>query len=263
MLLRQDGEAVVAIPQPSHAWLAGQLARAWGNGAFDRPAPHEEVCLGAELHDIGWLSWESEPVLNPESGLPQDFREVPVSTHVELWRAGVRRARHYGRYPALIVSLHADTIYGSYFQPGKASEEERSLVRALLDEQHAFQRECVAALSANPRYDGRLDPEALEHIRLLVAAVDLMSLHICWGVRQETRVPLVPTAGDGRTALVLRAPAQDPAALTVSPWPFAADRVELVVEGRRLAGRFTDEAAMRQALREAETVVLTVTLSPG
>ncbi|AWK87297.1 DUF3891 family protein [Azospirillum thermophilum] len=263
MLLRQDGDGVIAISQPSHAWLAGQLARGWGNAAFERPAPHEEVCLGAELHDIGWLSWESAPVLNPDSGLPQDFREVPVATHVDLWRSGVRRALQYGRYPALIVSLHADTIYGSYFQPGTASEEERGLVRALLDEQHAFQRECVAALSANPRHAGRLGTEALERNRLLVAAVDLMSLHICWGVRQEIRVPLVPTMGEGRTALILRSPGQDPAALTVSPWPFAADRLELVAEGRRLPGRFTDETAMRRALGEAETAVLTVTLSPG
>jgi hypothetical protein len=50
MLFQEEGgDAVVAIPQPGHAWLAGQLARAWGNDAFARrPAPLEEVGLGAE-----------------------------------------------------------------------------------------------------------------------------------------------------------------------------------------------------------------------
>jgi hypothetical protein len=27
MLLRKDGPGVIAIPQPSHAWLSGQMAR--------------------------------------------------------------------------------------------------------------------------------------------------------------------------------------------------------------------------------------------
>ena len=39
MLLREDGEAVIAIPQPSHSWLSGQLARAWGNDRFAPPSP--------------------------------------------------------------------------------------------------------------------------------------------------------------------------------------------------------------------------------
>src|SRR5690348_7524279 len=53
MLFRADGEDAIAIAQPSHAWLSGQLARAWGNERFAAPAPYEEVCLGAEQHDIG------------------------------------------------------------------------------------------------------------------------------------------------------------------------------------------------------------------
>ena len=52
MLFRTDNADVIAIPQPSHSWLSGQLVRAWGNEAFARPAPFEEVCLGAALHDI-------------------------------------------------------------------------------------------------------------------------------------------------------------------------------------------------------------------
>jgi Protein of unknown function (DUF3891) len=65
MLLRKDGPSVIAIPQPSHAWLSGQMARAWGHAHFTAPAPHEEVCLAAEQHDIGWQSWEEMPALVP------------------------------------------------------------------------------------------------------------------------------------------------------------------------------------------------------
>ena len=44
MLLRKDGLDVIAIPQPSHAWLSGQMARAWGNRRFAAPMPYDEVC---------------------------------------------------------------------------------------------------------------------------------------------------------------------------------------------------------------------------
>ncbi len=256
MLFRNVGDDAIAIPQPSHAWLSGQLLRAWGNEDFTPAAPFEEVCLGAELHDIGWLSWESAPTLNPETGRPHSFQELGAAIHTGLWTDGVRRALAFGRYPALLVSLHADTIYGSFFDFAKASPEDAALVRRFLDDQHRFQRACIAALSADPRYATALSPQAVERNRLLVATVDRMSLEIGWGLTGEARIPNVPTAGEARTELRLRSPSGDPADLVADPWPFTADHVEVVCEGRRLRGRFTDEGAMRHALDDAEPVTI-------
>lgn len=262
MLFRDDGDDWIAVPQPSHAWLSGQLMRAWGNGAFAPPAPHEEVCLGAELHDIGWLTWEAEPTLNPRTGRPHSFQELGPSVHTGIWTEGVRRALALGRYPALLVSLHADTIYGTYFDFDKASAEDAALVRGFLDEQHRFQSGCVAALSGVPRYAGHLSRPALERNRLLVAAVDRLSLEIVWGVADERPIPRVPAMDDATTTLRLAARGRDPVRLTLDPWPFAGDRVDLVCEGRRLRGRFTDEAAMRAALADAEPAVIEAALTP-
>jgi hypothetical protein len=40
MLLREECDALIAIGQASHAWIAGQLARAWGNeSGSPRPSP--------------------------------------------------------------------------------------------------------------------------------------------------------------------------------------------------------------------------------
>lgn len=263
MLFRDVGKDVIAIPQPSHAWLSGQLLRAWGNGIFAPAVPWEEVCLGAELHDIGWLSWEAAPTLNPQTARPHSFQELGAAIHTSLWTDGVRRALAFGRYPALLVSLHADTIYGSFFDFAKAPPEDAALVRRFLDDQHRFQRACIEALSGNPRYTPALSPQAVERNRLLVAAVDRMSLEIGWGLTSEACVPNVPTIGEARTEIRLRSPSGDPAELVVDPWPFAADHVEVVCEGRLLRGRFSDEGAMRQALYDAEPVtILTVLRHP-
>ena len=59
------------------AWVSGELARAWGNEEFGQFVPPKELCLAAEQHDIGWLLWEQAPTLNPETGYPYRFTELP------------------------------------------------------------------------------------------------------------------------------------------------------------------------------------------
>lgn len=255
MLFRNDGADAIAIPQPTHCWLSGQLARHWGNAAFAVPSPREEVCFGAEQHDIGWLAWEAAPTLNPATGRPHDFREVDTRTHTALWRNGVRLALAFGHYPALLVSLHANTIYKAYFNPERASAGEVALVRGFLAEQQAFQRAAIENLAREPRYRKAAAPAAVEHNRLLVAAADWLSLAICWGVTEEKRVPRVPSRGAETVELRLTAPRGDPEEVMVEPWPFAADRVEVVCEGCRLRGRFSDEREMRDALAAPEARV--------
>src|SRR3984893_2370436 len=85
------------------------------------------------------------------SGLPQEFFRVPSKAHIALWREGVRRARVFGRYPALLISLHADTIYAQYFNFNEASVENAEAVCAFLDEQHRFQARTAASLRADPK----------------------------------------------------------------------------------------------------------------
>jgi hypothetical protein len=68
MLYRLEKRGRIAITQPTHAWLSGQLARAWGNERFGEVAPWEEVCLGAEQHDAGHIVWEPGPHAQSSDG---------------------------------------------------------------------------------------------------------------------------------------------------------------------------------------------------
>src|SRR5258705_11724462 len=61
-------EGKVAVAQPAHAWISGQLARAWGNERFGTVEPLAEVCLAAEQHDVPWIEWERRPALDPRTG---------------------------------------------------------------------------------------------------------------------------------------------------------------------------------------------------
>ena len=120
MVLRELGDdAVLCFGQPAHAWVAGQLAGAWGNGLFAEPRPRDEVVLAAMQHDLGMAAWDASPELNPETGWPMSFLEMPVETHLRLWTAAPRLALSQSRWVALLVALHGAHLYsGRAGQPG-------------------------------------------------------------------------------------------------------------------------------------------------
>ncbi len=110
MLVRDDGEGALVIGQQSHAWLSGQLARAWGNERFPAPDPREPIALGAEQHDVGWALADLEPRLDDASGLPRSFLQSSVEEHLAIWRAAPDHLLSQSLYAALVVSLHGRAL---------------------------------------------------------------------------------------------------------------------------------------------------------
>ena len=150
MLLRGDGDDVIAIGQPAHAWLSGQLARAWGNERFGAVEPWEEVCLAAEQHDVGMAPWERRPTLNPETGLPRSFMELALDEHLEIWWRAAPLVVPQSRYAALLVSLHGSALYERRnLERLEPADVER--VQAFLQGQRELQERLLAGLRADPR----------------------------------------------------------------------------------------------------------------
>ena len=90
----------------------------------------------------------------------------------------------------------------------------------------------------------------------LVFAWDWLSLGLCLGW-DEGDTPAVPLAGgDGRLHFT---PTDDGA--TLDPWPFAVPELVVHCEGRRLEGRYDDEAALHAALDRSPLVRLTFRLT--
>jgi hypothetical protein len=236
VLLRPDGADVIAIGQSSHAWISGQLARAWGNDRFDAPRPREEVCLGAEQHDVGMAEWDLAPELNEQTGLPYSFTEMPLERHMELWSKAPRRVLSQSRYAALLVSLHGTTLYRRR-DLSKMIGSDAAAVRKYLGAQEAFQAGLIGTLSGEPH----ADEASIDRNRRFVFAWDHLSLALCLDWAPDT----VETPD---AALDLRRAGK---AHTLDPWPFSSDRVEVQCDGRVLRGRYNDEAEMRRALDEA------------
>ncbi len=233
MLLRPDGpDAVVAIGQASHAWLSGQLAAAW---AGDVP---EELRLAAEQHDVGMAEWDVAPELNPATGLPYSFTEVPRATHVALWSGAPRKLLSQSRHAALLVSLHGTGLYERYPPKGLGPDDQ-----AVVDEYLATQRSFQQALAT----ELTLDPVELDRRRGLVALWDELSLALC--------LDWAPHEMDGLTL------ARDGDAHTLTPWPLRDATVAVFCEGRRLSGRFDDASALHAALDAAPRIELRFVLA--
>jgi hypothetical protein len=261
MLHREEPDGLVVIAQPAHAWLAGQLARAWGNAAFGEVAPWEEVCLGAEQHDIGWATWEGAPTLNPATGRPHSFTQLPLAAHLAIWSVAAPLVLAQGRYAALLTSLHGTGLYEQRDTSQDAPAEVQA-VRDFLTRQYAFQEALLTTLRAEPHYAAATTPAMVARNRHLIRLWDRLSLALCMGLRAERRFSDVPTA-DGATTLTFAPIGGDPAQMAVSPWPFRPASVTLICDGRRLTPSFTDEAAMRAALAAAPWISLVIQLRPA
>lgn len=251
MVLRTDEHGVIAIGQPSHAWLSGQLSRAWGNARFGAVDPLEEVCLAAEQHDIGMAAWDLAPAHNPDTGLPQSFIEMPLATHMLLWRLGPRRVLSQSRYAALLVSMHAARLYERRNLESLAPDQANA-VRAFLSEQREFQGRLLSSLRADPATAAAASPRVVARNSDLVWTWDSLSLALCldWAPR---RLPDVPTA-DGAAELQLTA--VEGCALRLDPWPFTPDTVIVRCEGKRLSEPVETDQLLQAALASApwETV---------
>lgn len=260
MVLRRDGDAVIAIGQPAHAWVSGQMARAWGNADFGVPDPWEEVCLAAEQHDAGMADWDAAPAFNAETGLPQSFMEMPLDVHAELWASAWERVLPQSRYAALLASMHGSSLY-EMRDPDKLNADDAAIVCDFLDGQRAVQERLVAGLRADPATAVSASDEALARNRRLIWIWDAFSLALCLDWAPHT-LRGVPAAGVSRVDVDLT-PGADERTVVVDPWPFGGSSVRVRCEGRQLAGRFADEAEMRAALDAAEWVTLEWELVPA
>lgn len=245
MLHRQSDRGIYVISQPAHSWVSGQLARAWGNAQFDQPS--EPVILAAALHDVGFLDWEANPTLNPDTGWPHTFRDLPTALHLHLWEKGIQQMLTVNRYATLLVSLH---YTGLTERHPADSQEDRNLQTAFLKQQHDLQTSLISTLP---------NRTALDHDRPFIPLWDWMSLVL--GMRESATTKIDGVSARDRNVQLLMHE-YSPGKVRLSPWPFRDSVVQVAFESRYLAEKSDDEASMRQALKTAPAQTIHIELTP-
>lgn len=264
MVVRDQSEGFLCIPQSQHAAISGQIARAWGNESFPAPEPWSEVCLAAERHDDGMDDFDRAPELDPESGLPRDFMRMPLETWLDCWRRGPTLVAAESPYAGILVSMHGTGLLG-YRRIAPEDEEGRRLADAYREEQERLREGWIESCREDPELGPHLSAAALERNRRLLALWDVLSLAICMP-RLPERFEDVPAGEGAGPALELEEVGMTgtgPVMVSVDPWPFAETEVPLAASGRLLSARFEGGEEMREGLAAAAQQTLEATLVPA
>jgi len=246
MLIRNTTPPAV-VSQPAHAWVAGQIARAWGNDRFPRTPLFEDLVFATLQHDIGHLTWEIAPTVDRGTGLPHTYKTLPCRPHLDLWRQGIAWMRPVSRFAALIISMHSAGLYERHFDWVNAPQTDRELIREYIGQQESLQQELIALLGDSPGYEVLRDPDVVDSMALLVGTWDLMSLHVCEAGREPLVLDEVPcVAGSATLRLNRLNPTEE--AWQVEPWPFSKPQVELHVDARAIHPPFPSDEALQALL---------------
>jgi Protein of unknown function (DUF3891) len=159
VILFRDGQSVLGVTQTAHSALTGHLANAWVARA---ELPWDALLTAAAIHDLGWGRWELTPQINPDTGWPYQFYEVPDLEYAEIWARGTDEAASFGRLVGLLVSRHFTRLAGR-----------REGLRPLVDRERSRQAALTSTLD--------LDVATLDACTELLARWDGLSLDICGG----------------------------------------------------------------------------------
>jgi len=236
MIVRSEHGQLWLTEQTEHARLAAELVDCWG-GVCAPVEPREPVRLAAALHDAGWAEADARPLVNPETGRPYSFLDIPQDVHVAAHTRTVRRARQAAPYAGLLTSLHSAGLYRDRYGylphiPSRpVAPQWRAAVDRFLAEQDAVQAELTAAL--------RPDPAVLQTHYRWFQLWDMLSLYCCMLTPAGTPVRLlcaVPRAPGGEEiAFYLRG--TDGVSFEVDPWPFHVEQITLRWPARVLPDR--------------------------
>jgi hypothetical protein len=152
------------VSQVHHAEMSGELVRHW------RELFTPEVVEAIAHHDDGWAEWEANPKINPATGTPYSFLEMPLVESLPIWDRSIAAARKIGPLAGYIVAGHFYNL--------------------LNDSDHAGEGPAIAWLTSQRKFRTswidewlRADPANLldyaRHSQQMLGVADLFSLWLC------------------------------------------------------------------------------------
>jgi hypothetical protein len=230
---------LLLIRQTDHAFLAGFLAREWGNEQFNKPEPNGSFCLAVAEHDNGWSDWELLSELDPKTHLPYSFMSIPTAMHIAIYQKGIERLVKVDHYAGLLASMHASGLYdrGRATLPGFSAKyvksEESHLTSDFIQQLRLQQLRLKVDLRANAATKPLVEDGPVKANVARLETLDRLSLHFCMNPHQDALVDAAPVNDRGdETDLELHAEGSNVVAVT--PYPFRRDPVAFSIMVRRV-----------------------------
>jgi hypothetical protein len=243
------GDRWFAMYSVDHAKGAELIAQEFGNADFAPPPAHELTVAATRDHEEGWRRVDDPLLRNPDTGLPFLPSETPHPLHVfkALVSADVSERKH--PFCGLLVSMHGAGVYlgrmgvSSKHVVEHVPDADRPLVDRLLAYERERQEHLKSTLADDPALRELADERGIAQSYKLLEFADTLALYFQQGDPPEDwraeEFPNVPVAADSVTDVTVRP--LDEGVVTLEPYPFGSDRIELVCEGRWLTPQASDE----------------------
>lgn len=266
---QRDGKTWL-VSQPDHGAVAGFLAAHWGNENFAQPGHmpqsdhgrlRAETVLAIAEHDNGWWEWEAQPERSDVDGLPLDLKDVLKNQQdgMDRWRLGIPRFSRRHPYVSLLISHHAYLLYAATVSSQLEAErlhplfwkgERDKLMAGSLEQAQTFlaeidaqRAELCAQLQQDAATRAWVEPENLMPSVRLLQTLDGLSLALCsslipaltgsargMGADSFDLLEVPRSSWEDRTTIQVRPVGERQ--LTLNPYPFAEDRLEVAVPVR-------------------------------
>lgn len=228
MIRREDGNDWLIITQIDHARISAELGTAWPSAAIGSGAMSDLLIAAIRDHDIGWKQWESAIEIDPKTGIPRSFTEMPIATAGEIWTRSIDHCGRNHPLPGLWVSRHFCRLAERTLTSREDEAEDVAAAKQFLTEQHDYQER----LRAEALLD--LTSRELKGLETLGAwllwLLDGLSLWLCCAPRTS---PLTLNLRDREVVFTPRSALE----ISVSPYVFCERPLAVTTTARRIPAR--------------------------
>lgn len=236
-----SGTPRLAIMMYEHTALCLHFANAFGNDRFEPLSPADLMIHVIAHHDAGWLEFDSDPKINPTTGLPYNLVETPPEFITETSRRSPEFNQRQHPYCGLISSMHSWGLYNGRYGLSKLvlldqiAEKDRPLADKMLNGELERQKRLKAELAADPDARDWLDERKIFQNYKALQFIDTLALYfnrIHPSERAEQVFENVPLSLTQDVAIKVRPSGES--TYRLSPFPFAVSGAEFAFCGRRV-----------------------------
>jgi hypothetical protein len=161
----REGDRLRLVTQPDHAAFAADLLSLFRLPELVDHPRRAALLRAVRLHDNGWRELDAAPPVDPASGLPHTFLDLPRPLRLEVWERGTARYVDSDPYAALLATEHALNLF--------AGETSRDGWRELLPRLAERRTELLARCG--------VEADALAADYRFLDLADRLSLAVCNG----------------------------------------------------------------------------------
>ncbi len=194
----------------------------------------DELLWAIEHHDDGWSEWEQTPDVDPETGRPRSFTEMPLDEGLAIWSRSINAAAQHGPLAGYVVAGHFCALLRRFNAAWKDDSEATQWAHRFLATYDVMRDGCLRDwLARSGEHTAQLAVKALAQLQLF----DALSLWFCCHQRPEPEDFSTTSGAVVRFALADSPKNDERQLVEIRPWPLSVETLNLEIAGRRVPVR--------------------------